>query len=70
MKYICNNCNKNFGKDAEEQIESLLFRYLLLVCPYCKSGNVILSEQGKLLIERQTKINKLYEPKKTNKKIK
>ena len=60
MKYICNHCSKEFDEPSTNKlITSLLIRNMFLVCPYCRSDSIELTEIGKLLIERKKKINKI-----------
>ena len=63
-KYICNKCNSNFNEPIQnKQIESSLIRSAILVCPYCRSVNIDLTNQAKLLIQRRAKINKIQNDK-------
>ena len=66
MRYICQDCNKEFDEPIEYKItiSSKLTRLLILKCPFCNSHNTSLSEQGKLLIERKAKIDKIENKKK------
>ena len=60
MKYRCITCNAIFDEPAHNKtIASLLVRQIFLVCPYCKSNNIVLTDKGKLLLDRKTKIEKI-----------
>lgn len=65
MKYFCINCDQKFDKTFEEQQEEIeksaskLVRSILRTCPYCRGIEIYLTEQGKLLIERKAKIDKI-----------
>jgi len=59
-KYICNSCKSVFHElDENKEIESSLVRYAILICPYCKSSQIDLTEHAKLLLDRKAKINKI-----------
>jgi Zn finger protein HypA/HybF involved in hydrogenase expression len=59
-KYICNSCKSLFQElDDNKNIESSLVRYAILICPYCKSSHIDLTEHAKLLLDRKAKINKI-----------
>ena len=62
MKYICLNlsCNHEFDESSEnKEINSKLIRMCILKCPNCGSNVIELSKQGKLLVERKAKIDKI-----------
>jgi ribosomal protein S27AE len=63
-KYICGNCGSTFNKLTTKNRSaggdgSYLVNILTERCSYCGSYNISLTEHGKLLIERQKKIQKL-----------
>ena len=59
-KYVCNSCKSLFEElDDFKEIESSLVKYALLICPYCKSQNIGLTDHAKLLIDRRAKIEKI-----------
>jgi Zn finger protein HypA/HybF involved in hydrogenase expression len=59
-KYLCNHCKSLFEELEDfKKIESSLIRYSLLICPYCKSENIGLTDQAKLIIDRSEKIKKI-----------
>jgi hypothetical protein len=62
-KYICDNCcstfNKLTSKNSSAGDGSYLVNILTERCLYCGSYDISLTEHGKLLIERQKKIQKL-----------
>lgn len=61
-RYICLDCNKTFrAYGIHVDTESVLVRKLREYCPHCGSFNLDLTEHGKLLIERQKKIQRLNE---------
>ena len=60
MKYICNNCSKEFNESEEnKQIKSLFIRQLIIECPFCLSHLIGLTKLGNLLVTRRAKIKKI-----------
>jgi len=60
MKYVCLSCGKEFDEPTEnKKVESRLVRVNILKCVYCESYSITLSQQGKLLVERRAKIDKI-----------
>jgi len=69
-KYVCKDCNETFRSYGihiptsygdNTITESTLVKVLKAYCPSCGSFNIDLTEHGKLLIERQKKIERLNE---------
>jgi DNA-directed RNA polymerase subunit RPC12/RpoP len=60
MRYVCLSCGKEFDEPIEnKEIKSRLVRVNILKCTHCNSHSTTLSEQGKLLVERKAKIDKI-----------
>ena len=60
MEYICKTCGAVFEEpESNKQILSLLARFLVTECPYCKSGQIELTEKSKLRFTRKKKIEKI-----------
>jgi DNA-directed RNA polymerase subunit RPC12/RpoP len=60
MKYHCIDCDKDFDESSDIlEIKGKLIRILFVRCPNCNNSNVCLSENGKKMVERKAKINKI-----------
>ncbi len=60
MEYICRSCGAVFEEpESNKLIQSLLARFLVTECPYCKSGQIDLTEKSKLRFTRKQKIEKI-----------
>jgi DNA-directed RNA polymerase subunit RPC12/RpoP len=60
MEYICKTCGAIFEEpESNKLIQSLLARFLVTTCPYCKSDQIELTEKSKLLFSRKQKIEKI-----------
>jgi len=60
-KYICNKCGATFRHYKCADSESAIVRKLTAHCVVCGSFDIGLTEHGKLLVERQKKIEHLNE---------
>ncbi len=59
-RYLCVDCLKTFRYfNINDDSDSDLVNLLTARCPYCTSYQIDLTKHGKLLIERQRKIEKI-----------
>jgi len=60
MKYKCKDCLREFDDSSfNKNSSSILVRSLVFNCPYCPLGEIELTDQSKLMLERKTKIIKI-----------
>lgn len=59
MKYVCNTC-KSFFNLTKIDSPSLLVKYTwTIICPYCGSKDIKMTDIAKLQIDRKQKISKI-----------